>query len=150
MQLSMATCHCSMAFILVAITSLVSAQNLSPTERKITSVIAAQNLANTSFLEQLISINSGTMNISSVHQVADMLASRFAIYEIAGCIDAFRQQLLQHGLTFNVAFVIAGTTATLDTQSVRTIFCNWSQAWILICILLSQTLPTNLTMPNNM
>jgi glutamate carboxypeptidase len=77
MQLSMATRHCSMAFIIAATAALASAQNLSPTERKITSVIAAQNVANTSFLEQLVNVNSGTMNISGVRQIADMLAPRF-------------------------------------------------------------------------
>jgi glutamate carboxypeptidase len=42
-----------------------------------------------------------------------------AIYEITRCIDSFRQQLPEKGLTFNVAYIVGGTTATLDaTQTV--------------------------------
>src|SRR6201999_2155024 len=37
-----------------------------------------------------------------------------AIYELVRCIDAFRQQLPEKDLTFNVAYVVGGTTATLD------------------------------------
>jgi len=37
-----------------------------------------------------------------------------AIYEITRCIDAFRQQLPEKDLTYNVAFIVGGTTATLD------------------------------------
>jgi glutamate carboxypeptidase len=37
-----------------------------------------------------------------------------AVYEISRCIDAFRQQLPEKDLTFNVAFVVGGSTATLD------------------------------------
>jgi glutamate carboxypeptidase len=37
-----------------------------------------------------------------------------AVYEISRCIDQFRQQLPEKDLTFNVAFIVGGTTATLD------------------------------------
>jgi glutamate carboxypeptidase len=39
-----------------------------------------------------------------------------AIYELTRCIDAFRQQLPEKDLTFNVAYVAGGTTATLDAS----------------------------------
>jgi glutamate carboxypeptidase len=37
-----------------------------------------------------------------------------AIYELTRCIDEFRRQLPEKYLTFNVAYVVGGTTATLD------------------------------------
>jgi glutamate carboxypeptidase len=37
-----------------------------------------------------------------------------AIYELVRCIDAFRQQLPEKNLTFNIAYVVGGTSATLD------------------------------------
>ena len=39
-----------------------------------------------------------------------------AVYELARCIDAFRQQLPEKGLTYNVAYFVGGTTATLDAS----------------------------------
>jgi glutamate carboxypeptidase len=39
-----------------------------------------------------------------------------AIYELTRCIDAFRQQLPEKYLTFNVAYIVGGTTATLDAS----------------------------------
>jgi glutamate carboxypeptidase len=53
------------------------AQGLSATERKIASFADSQNDPNTTFLEQLVNVNSGTMNTAGVHQIADMLAPRF-------------------------------------------------------------------------
>jgi len=77
MQLSTAIRYCSTALVLGATTVPAYAQNLSATERKITSAIGAQNAADTSFLEQLVNVNSGTMNVSGVHQIADMFTPRF-------------------------------------------------------------------------
>lgn len=39
-----------------------------------------------------------------------------AIYEITRCIDEFREQLPEKYLTFNVAYIVGGTTATLDAS----------------------------------
>jgi glutamate carboxypeptidase len=39
-----------------------------------------------------------------------------AVYELTRCIDAFRQQLPEKCLTFNVAYIVGGTTATLDSS----------------------------------
>jgi glutamate carboxypeptidase len=77
MHLSTAVRYCSTALALVATAASVSAQKLSATERKIISAVAAQNDANTGFLEQLVNVNSGTMNLGGVHQIADMIAPRF-------------------------------------------------------------------------
>jgi glutamate carboxypeptidase len=39
-----------------------------------------------------------------------------AVYELTRCIDGFRQQLPEKYLTFNVAYIVGGTTATLDAS----------------------------------
>jgi glutamate carboxypeptidase len=39
-----------------------------------------------------------------------------AVYELIRCIDEFRQQLPEKYLTFNVAYVVGGTTAALDAS----------------------------------
>ncbi len=39
-----------------------------------------------------------------------------AIYEISRIIDTFRQQLSEHGLTFNVGYVVGGSEAKVDTS----------------------------------
>jgi glutamate carboxypeptidase len=39
-----------------------------------------------------------------------------AVYELTRCIDEFRQQLPEKYLTFNVAYIVGGTTATLDAS----------------------------------
>jgi glutamate carboxypeptidase len=63
--------------MLVAAVASSRAQGLSATERKIASFADSQNDPNTTFLEQLVNVNSGTMNTAGVHQIADMLAPRF-------------------------------------------------------------------------
>jgi glutamate carboxypeptidase len=69
--------HRTIALILAAAMASAHAQSLSPTEQKITSFVDAQNDSNTKFLEQLVNVNSGTMNTAGVHQIADILAPRF-------------------------------------------------------------------------
>ncbi len=39
-----------------------------------------------------------------------------AIYEISRIIDTFRQQLPEHGLTFNVGYVVGGSEAKVDSS----------------------------------
>jgi glutamate carboxypeptidase len=68
---------CAAALFLAATAISAHARGLSPTEEKIRSFVTAQNDANTTFLQQLVNVNSGTMNPAGVHQVADMLAPRF-------------------------------------------------------------------------
>lgn len=69
--------NCIPALLLAAAVASSHAQGLSATERKIASFADSQNDANTTFLEQLVNVNSGTMNTAGVHQIADMLAPRF-------------------------------------------------------------------------
>lgn len=52
-------------------------QTLSPVEQKMEVAIDAQNDAMTGLLEQLVDVNSGTMNPAGVHKVAEMLTPRF-------------------------------------------------------------------------
>jgi glutamate carboxypeptidase len=67
----------AVALILVTYFSLVSAQTLSKTEQKIVATADSQNAESIDFLEKLVNVNSGTLNLSGVHQIADMLAPRF-------------------------------------------------------------------------
>ncbi len=55
----------------------VCAQELSSVEQKMESTIDAQNDAMTDLLEQLVNVNSGTMNPVGVRRVADLLTPRF-------------------------------------------------------------------------
>ena len=65
------------AFTLAASFLFAHAQQLTPSEQKIVQAVDAENASLVSFLEQLVNVNSGTMNPAGVHQVADMLAPRF-------------------------------------------------------------------------
>jgi glutamate carboxypeptidase len=76
MQRSFLCRYCIPALLLAATVVSSHAQGLSATERKIDSFADSQNDANTAFLEQLVNVNSGTMNTAGVHQIADMLAPR--------------------------------------------------------------------------
>jgi glutamate carboxypeptidase len=69
--------NCIPALLLAAAVASSHAQGLSATERKIASFADSENDQNTTFLEQLVNVNSGTMNTAGVHQIADMLAPRF-------------------------------------------------------------------------
>jgi glutamate carboxypeptidase len=69
--------NCIPALMLVAAVVSSHAQGLSATERKLASFADSQNDPNTTFIEQLVNVNSGTMNTAGVHQIADMLAPRF-------------------------------------------------------------------------
>jgi glutamate carboxypeptidase len=69
--------YCIPALLLAVTVASSHAQGLSATERKIASFADSQNDANTTFLEHLVNVNSGTMNTAGVHQIADMLAPRF-------------------------------------------------------------------------
>lgn len=62
---------------LVAVTAPLGAQSLSPVEQKIAAAIEAHNDPATAFLEQLVNVNSGTLNSPGVHQIADMFTPRF-------------------------------------------------------------------------
>jgi glutamate carboxypeptidase len=77
MQFSTTLRYCSLALIFAGAKMSISAQSLSPVEQKIVSAVGVHNDADVSFLEQLVNVNSGTMNSSGVHQIADMLAPRF-------------------------------------------------------------------------
>ena len=66
-----------LAVTLATAYGLASAQKLSPVEEKMVTTINAQNAEFTAFLEQLVNVNSGTLNSAGVHQVADMFAPRF-------------------------------------------------------------------------
>jgi glutamate carboxypeptidase len=77
MQRSSLCRYCIPALLLAATVASSHAQGLSAMERKIASFADSQNDANTTFLEQLVNVNSGTMNTAGVHQIADMLAPRF-------------------------------------------------------------------------
>ena len=64
-------------FATVALSTLAQAQSLSPTEQKIVQTVDAQNAASIDLLEQLVNVNSGTLNTAGVRQIYDMLAPRF-------------------------------------------------------------------------
>ncbi len=70
----------AIALVAVAASSLfsISAQQLTPIEKKIVTAVDAQNEANTAFLKELVNVNSGTLNTAGVKQIADMLRPRFA------------------------------------------------------------------------
>jgi hypothetical protein len=63
--------------ILITFFGLASAQTLSKTEQKIVATADAKNAESIDFLEKLVDVNCGTLNLSGVHQIADMLAPRF-------------------------------------------------------------------------
>jgi glutamate carboxypeptidase len=67
------------AFALVFATApgMASAQTLSSVEQKMAATVDAKNAESIAFLEELVNVNSGTLNSSGVHRVADMLAPRF-------------------------------------------------------------------------
>ena len=67
---------CAVAVAFAVISGLAPAQKLSPIEQKMIEVINAQNADFTAFLEQLVNVNSGTLNSKGVHQIADMLTPR--------------------------------------------------------------------------
>jgi glutamate carboxypeptidase len=66
-----------LALVLTVAVAHGRAQHLSPVEQKMESTIDAQNDGFTTFLEQLVNVNSGTLNSEGVHKIADMLAPRF-------------------------------------------------------------------------
>jgi glutamate carboxypeptidase len=65
------------AFVLAASPRFVNAQTLGSTERAIVASVDAHNTDALALLEQLVNINSGTMNFAGVRQVADVLRPRF-------------------------------------------------------------------------
>ena len=65
------------AIAILSIAAFVQAQKLSSVETKMITAIHDQNAGYTSFLEQLVNVNSGTLNSPGVRQVADMLIPRF-------------------------------------------------------------------------
>lgn len=67
--------YCIFAFAVVSVSA--TAQKLSSTEQKIISTVDVQSAESINFLEQLVNVNSGTMNAPGVRQVADMLTPRF-------------------------------------------------------------------------
>jgi glutamate carboxypeptidase len=63
--------------ILVALAAVFPAHaQLSPPEQVMVAAVDKQNAESITFLEQLVNVNSGTMNPDGVHRVADMLAPR--------------------------------------------------------------------------
>jgi glutamate carboxypeptidase len=67
---------CVVSFALTA--QVVFAQTrLSPTEQRIVTAAAAENPRAIELLEQLVNINSGTMNLEGVRRVGDVLRSQF-------------------------------------------------------------------------
>jgi len=67
--------YCAIAAL--GVSAIAQAQKLSPVEEKMVAAIHDQNAAYTSLLEQLVNVNSGTLNSDGVHKVADMLTPSF-------------------------------------------------------------------------
>jgi glutamate carboxypeptidase len=71
----------SKAFSVVTLITLAAGlranAQLSPPEQTMVATADKENAESISFLEQLVNVNSGTMNPEGVHKVADMLAPRF-------------------------------------------------------------------------
>ncbi|HEV2273338.1 MAG TPA: M20/M25/M40 family metallo-hydrolase [Acidobacteriaceae bacterium] len=65
------------AFLALATLAPACAQKLSPPEEKMVAAIEKNNPESVAFLEEIVDVNSGTMNTEGVHKVADMLAPRF-------------------------------------------------------------------------
>ena len=63
--------------LLFIVPSLLSAQGLSPAERRLVASVDAGSAAAVSLLERLVNINSGTHNFAGVRAVADALAPEF-------------------------------------------------------------------------
>ena len=57
--------------------SLLQAQNLSKTERKIIDIVTNNNSEAIDFLEKVVNINSGTMNFEGVREVGSVFQSEF-------------------------------------------------------------------------
>jgi len=57
--------------------SLLSAQSLTPVEQKIIASVNADQKASTDLLEQMVNINSGTLNPAGVRKMADFLRPKF-------------------------------------------------------------------------
>jgi glutamate carboxypeptidase len=73
--------HFSLAALLLPLAAISAAQTppspLSPTELEMARSIDAHLTADLAFLQQLVDINSGTMNLSGVEAVEQVLAPRF-------------------------------------------------------------------------
>jgi glutamate carboxypeptidase len=69
--------HCSIVLVFLVVSIAANTQQLSPVEQKIISAVDAQNAESIDFLEQLVNVNSGTMNTAGVHRIADMFTPRF-------------------------------------------------------------------------
>ncbi len=65
------------AFLCFCFLASVSAQNLSKTEKKIVKSIEANNAAAIGFLERVVNINSGTLNLSGVTEVGKVFGNAF-------------------------------------------------------------------------
>ena len=76
-KLSFSLAPLCLLFSLSATLHAQTAAQLSPAEQKIASSIDAHLAANQIFLQQLIDINSGTMNFAGVEAVKDALVPRF-------------------------------------------------------------------------
>ena len=57
--------------------NLSYSQNLSTTEKNIAAQVAKNHAANLKLLEQIVNINSGSLNIAGVKQVAERIAAEF-------------------------------------------------------------------------
>jgi glutamate carboxypeptidase len=65
-------------FLLASLLSLPAvAQSLSPEEQKIVAAVNADEQTSTTLLQQLVDINSGTLNPTGVRRVADVLRPQF-------------------------------------------------------------------------
>lgn len=65
------------AAVLLAVAAPVTAQQLSADERRIADNVAANQQEALALLEQIVNINSGTLNAAGVRRVHDVLAPRF-------------------------------------------------------------------------
>src|SRR3954465_7941852 len=57
--------------------SLLSAQSLTPVKQKIIGSVNADQKASADLLEQMVNINSGTLNPAGVRKMADFLRPKF-------------------------------------------------------------------------
>lgn len=77
MQFDKRACLWGAALVLGAALGTSAAQELTPPEQKMMADIDARNAEDITLLQQLVEVNSGTMNSAGVHQIADMLTPRF-------------------------------------------------------------------------
>jgi acetylornithine deacetylase/succinyl-diaminopimelate desuccinylase-like protein len=92
------------------------AQSLSAREREIRAVAQREREQAVSFLQKVVDIDSGTLNLGGVGAVGDAFARELgAVFEAARTLDEFRRTLPEQYLTFNPGVIAGGERLDYET-----------------------------------